>query len=294
MEGHSNDSRGENGSHASSVETAVIINCFIVALLIVASITGNVLVLAAIKRSPSLHSPSIAFIFNLAVSDLVVGFIVQPLFIARELTELYMVKLTLEIIAYAACGFSLCIMTAICLDRYVALHYHLRYSILMTIPRATYLVTSLCLINFLIAIIYFWNRTVYLYIMETGICACLLTSVTFYIRIYQIVRRHQIQIRCLQQAIQRDSDVPTYLGIIRLKRSVINTFLFFIVIVICYFPKVISLAIYNLSLENWNSAWKFANTAIFVNSSINPILFCWRLRELRLAVFKTVRQLFWR
>ena len=293
MESYTNNSSSGKGSHAFRVENTVIINCCIVALLIIISITGNLLVLAAINRSPLLRSPSIVFIYSLAVSDAVVGFIVQPLFIARELTKLHVI-LSLEIIAYASCGFSLCIMTAICLDRYAVLHYHLRYSTLMTTARATYLVASLCLTNFLIAIIYFWNRTVYLYIMATGICACVLTSVTFYIRIYQIVHRHQIQIHCLQQAIQRDSDVPTYLGITRLKRSVINTFLFFIVIVICYFPKVISLAIYNLSLENWNSAWKFANTAIFVNSSINPILFCWRLRELRMAVFKTVRQLFCR
>ena len=294
MESYTNNSSSGKGSHASSVENTVIINCSIVAFLIIISIPGNLLVLAAIKRSPLLRSPSIVFIYSLAVSDAAVGFIVQPLFIARELTKLHLIKLPLEIIAYAGCGFSLCILTAICLDRYVVLHYHLRYSTLMTTSRATYLVAGLCLFNFLMAIIYFCNRTVYLYIMATGICACLLTSVTFYIRIYQIVRRHQIQIHCLQQAIQRDSDVPTYMAITRLKRSVINTFLFFIVIVICYFPKVISLAIYNLSLENWNSAWKFANTAIFVNSSINPILFCWRLRELRLAVFKTVRQLFCR
>ena len=291
MERYTNDSASEKRSHASGVEATVIINCSIVALLIVVSITGNLLVLAAIKRSPSLYSPSILFIYSLAVSDLVVGFIVQPLFIARELTKLHLVKLPLEITAYAACGFSLCIMTAICLDRYVALHYHLRYSTLMTTSRAMYLVASVCLINFLIAIIYFWNRTVYLYIMATGICMCLLTSVAFYIRIYQIVRRHQIQIHCLQQAVQYDSDATAHTAMTRLKRSVINTFLFFIVIVVCYFPKVISLAIYNLSLKNWNSAWKFANTAVFLNSSINPILYCWRLRELRMTVFKTVRQL---
>ena len=291
MESYTNDSASERGSHASSVETTVIFNCSVVAILIVVSITGNLLVLAAIKRSPSLHSPSIVFIYSLAVSDLVVGFIVQPLFVASELTKFHLVKVSLEIIAYAACGFSLCIMTAICLDRYMALHYHLRYCTLMTTSRAIYLVASVCLINFVIAIIYFWNRTVYLYIMATGICMCLLTSVAFYISIYQIVRRHQIQIHCLQQAVQSDSDALAHMAMTRLKTSVINTFIFFMVIVVCYFPKVISLAMYNLSLENWNSAWKFANTAIFVNSSINPILYCWRLRELRMAVFKTVRQL---
>ena len=281
----------DEGNLTSNVETAVIINCSIVALLITVSITGNLLVLSAIKRSPSLYSPSIIFICSLAVSDLLVGFIVQPLFIARELTQLHLLMLPLETTAYAACGFSLCIMTAICLDRYVALHYHLRYPTVMTTTRAIYLVACVSLIIFLVAISYFWNRTVYLYIMATGICTCLSTSVAFYIRIHQIVRRHQIQIHCLQQAVELGS---AHMAMTRLKRSAISTFLFFIVTVVCYFPKVISLAIYNLSLENWNSAWKFANTAIFLNSCINPILYCWRLSELRTAVFKTIRQLFCR
>jgi len=293
MESYGSDSRSGKGNHTFSVETTVIINCSIVALLIIVSITGNLLVLATIKRSPSLHTPSMVFICSLAVSDFLVGFIAQPLFMARELTQLHLVKVPLEITAYAACGFSLCIMTAICLDRYVALHYHMRYPTVMTTPRAIYLVVCVCLFNFLMAISY-WNRTVYLYIMATGICTCLLTSVAFYIRIYQIVRRHQIQIHCLQQAVQCGSDTIAHMTMTRLRRSVMNTFLFFIVIVVCYFPKVISLVIYNLSLKNWNIEWKFANTAIFLNSSINPILYCWRLRGLRTAVFKTFRQLFCR
>ena len=294
MENYTNYSASGKGSHTFSVETIVIINCSIVALLIIVSITGNFLMLAAIKRSPSLHSPSILFMCSLAVSDLLTGFIVQPLFIARELTQLHLLMLPLETTAYAACGFSLCIMTAICLDRYLALHYHLRYPTIMTTSRAIHLIAIVCLINFLMAIIYFLNRTVYLYIMATGAFALLITSVVFYIRIYQIVRRHQIQIHCLQQAVQSSSDTIAHMAMTRLKRSAMSTFLFFTVIVVCYFPKVISLAIYNLSRENWNNAWKFANTAIFLNSSINPMLFCWRLRELRTAVFKTVRQFFCR
>lgn len=161
MENYTNDSASGEGNLTSYVKTTVIINCSIVAFLIVVSITGNILVLAAIKRSPSLYSPSIIFICSLAVSDLLVGFIVQPLFVARELTQLHLLKVPLETTAYNACAFSLCIMTAISLDRYVALHYHMRYPTVMTSTRAIYLVTCVCLIIFLVAISYFWNRTVY-------------------------------------------------------------------------------------------------------------------------------------
>ena len=290
MDNYTNGNARTEGSHASNVETTVIINISIITPLIFISITGNSLVLAAIKRTPSLRSPSIIFIHSLAVSDLVVGLIVQPLFIARELTNLDLVKYLLETSAYAACGVSLFITTAICLDRFVALHYHMRYPSIVTTTRAIYLISVVFLINFLVSFIYFWNRKIYLYIMATGICVCLVISVAFYIKIYQIVRRHQIQIHTLQQAVQ-SSDAATHKNMTQLKKSVVNTFVFFIVIAVCYFPKVISLAIYNLSFKNWTISWKFANTAIFINSSINPILFCWRLRDLRTAVVKTARQL---
>ena len=43
---------------------------------------------------------------------------------------------------------------------------------------------------------------------------------------------------------------------------------------------------------DWQNEWQFAVTAVFMNSSINPFLYCWRLRELRTAVVKTARQMF--
>ncbi len=36
----------------------------------------------------------------------------------------------------------------------------------------------------------------------------------------------------------------------------------------------------------------FSATVVFMNSSINPFLYCWRLSELRTAVVKTARKMF--
>ena len=46
-----------------------------------------------------------------------------------------------------------------------------------------------------------------------------------------------------------------------------------------------------ISDKDWQTEWHFADTAVFMNSSINPFLYCWRLRELRTAVVKTARQM---
>jgi len=74
-------------------------------------------------------------------------------------------------------------------------------------------------------------------------------------------------------------------------RSAVNTFIFYVAMILCYFPIIISLCLSSISYENWTKVWHLADTIAFLNSSINPILYCWRLRELRTAVYKTIKNI---
>ena len=49
------------------------------------TIMGNVFVLTAMLTTPSLRSPSTIFLCSLAVSDLLVGFVVKPIYIGFRL-----------------------------------------------------------------------------------------------------------------------------------------------------------------------------------------------------------------
>ncbi len=174
-------------------ETIVIINCVLNAPLMLISIIGNTLVLAAILRTPSLHSPSIVFICSLALSDLLVGLVVQPVYIANELTNDLLYKV-MNITSFSACAVSLSTMTAISVDRFLALHYHMRYPNLMTPRRAIYTSAVLWFISFLLSLLSFWNMNVYYFAAAISVVICLLVSTVCYIRIYRIVRQHQLQI----------------------------------------------------------------------------------------------------
>ena len=133
----------ESDEESSPFETSVIINSVLNALLIPICIAGNVLVLAAVWRNPSLRTPSIILLCSLAVSDLFVGFLVLPVRIAfarvilsgsssySRRSQAFLV-LTIQL-----CGVSLETMTAISVDRYLALRYHMRYPNMMTSRRAT-------------------------------------------------------------------------------------------------------------------------------------------------------------
>ena len=287
-----NESPAENLGRNSNIETIVIINCLLNVPLILISIIGNALVLAAILRTPSLYSPSAVFLYFLAMSDLLVGFVTQPVYIATALKpnpSLYDAMFTLTALTG---GVSLGMMAVISVDRFMALHYHMRYPELMTTKRAIYTSVTLWLVSILLSCLSFWNKDVYFLAIAVGIAICVLISTLSYIQIYCIVRQHQIQIHTQQQAVQ-NLNAGDDVNIMGLKTSAMNTFIYYICMILCYSPVLTSMFILAIHGKSSN-AWNFADTVCFMNSSINPFLYCWRLNELRAAILKIIRNMLWK
>ena len=260
------------------------VNCILNVPLMLACVTGNSLTLSAILRTPSLRSPSNIFMCSLAISDLLVGIIVQPVYIAYELKQEPPLTFAINVLFSFTGVVSLCTMTAISVDRFMALQFHLRYQCLMTEKRAMYTSLSLWLFGIMSSFVTLWNKTIMFAFLAVGIAICIFISTFSYTRIYLIVRQHQFQIRAQQQALQ----LP--MNLLRTKRSAISTFIYYICMILCYTPmfSFMSVVAIRPSLSGL-MVWKVGNTFVFMNSSINPILFCWRVRELRRAVLKLVR-----
>ncbi|XP_078344037.1 melanocyte-stimulating hormone receptor-like [Oculina patagonica] len=273
----------------SHPETILIVNCVLNAPLMLISIIGNTLVLAAILRTPSLRSPSTVFLCSLAVSDILVGLVVQPVYIANVFRNDSLFKIR-NTVAFSACGVSLMTMTAISVDRFLALHYHMRYPDLMTTLRPMCISATLWLLSFLLSFIIFWRLNSFQLAIAVTIVICLLISTVCYIKIYQIVRQHQLQIQAQQQAMEI-YNTENNQNMDQSKKGAINTFIYYIVMILCYTPMIISVSIRATSRKRWTDTWVLAETIAFMNSSINPFLYCWRLRELRTAVVKTARQM---
>ena len=290
---HSNgsaDHLSELDEDNSTPETIIIINCVLNAPLMLISILGNALVLAAIIRTPSIRSTHMIMLCSLAVSDLLVGLIAQPIHIADRLTRDRFVDHVALMMGYSLCGVSFLTITAITVDRLLSLYYHMRYATLVTESRIKYTIIITWSISFLVSGIDFWNTRVHRFTIGLVIVICLIISSFSYINIYRIVRRHQLQIFVQQQAVQ-SSDAENNLNMARLKRSALNSFIFYIALIVCYLPLYVLLTLHGLSIKDWQSEWGFADTAVFMNSSINPLLYCWRLRVLRTAVAKIARQI---
>ena len=258
------------------------------------AIVGNSLVLAAILSAPSLRSPAILLLCNLALSDLLVGLVIQPLFIAHSfnLTKRLLTSIWL-IMSYSACGISLCTMTAIAVDRFLALHYHLRYSTMVTSFRIKTFLTALWLKSFIFSGIYFWSVRIFFLYITIFVCLCLIISVFCYVRIFKIVRHQQKKIQCQHQAVNLPQG-STISNLLQLEKSAINSFLFFIVMVLFYTPVSTYLSLIYATKDGSHRGWNVAITLVFINSSVNPFLYCWRMGDLRAAVMKTARKLFCR
>lgn len=273
---------------------SLIITCAINVPSMLVAIVGNSLVLAAILSAPSLRSPAILLLCNLAVSDLLVGLVIQPLFIAHSfnLTTRLLTSIWL-IMSYSACGISLCTMTAIAVDRFLALHYHLRYSTMVTSFRIKTFLTALWLKSFIFSGIYFWSVRIFFLYITIFVCLCLIISVFCYVGIFKIVRHQQKKIQCQHQAVNLPQG-STISNLLQLEKSAINSFLFFIVMVIFYTPVSTYLSLIYATKDGSHRGWNVAITLVFINSSVNPFLYCWRMGDLRAAVMKTARKLFCR
>lgn len=288
---NSSNGSGSEVDESSSPEFDVILNCAINVPLMFVAVIGNTLVPVAILKTSSLRrSPSIVFLSSLAVSDLLVGSVVQPLFIASGLTQDVFLGILWLRVGFVCCGVSLSTTTAISVDRFLALHYHINYAGSMTASRVIAILTTIWAFNILVPFVYTWSPNTYYQIVASAMLLYLSISTFSYFRIYHIVRKHQARIYAQKQAVQLSNQgIGDSVIFIRLKRSAMNTFIFYIVMVLCFTPVLVHMSI-SLS-KGQENARGFSTTAVFMNSSINPILYSWRLAELRAAVVKLLQKL---
>ena len=281
-----NYNKASGNEDYDSSETTVVVNCLFNAFLMPIAILGNALVLIAIVRTPSIRSTSMLMLCSLAVSDLLVGIMVQPFYIAHHLTKGRLLLLLEGAIGHSVCGVSFLTFTAITVDRFIALHYHLRYATLVTKSRVKHTLLSIWFFSFALLGFYFWNRRVYRILIGVIIAICFIVSTFCYIRIYQILRHHLAEIGTQQRAVE-SFNARNHIG--RFEKSVMSTFVFYIALLICYFPMYVFLTLSGPLSMDWHEEWNFSATLVFSNSAINPFLYRWRLRELRMAVDRIAR-----
>jgi len=278
----------------------IILNSGVNTTLLIMSILANSLVVSAVWRTPSLRYPSIVFLCGLAMSDLAVGLVVQPWFVAVELLKIQglssggdcKMETAFLTLAFVVCGVSFGHVTLISVDRYIAIQYPLRYPSIVTLPRVLCLITLCWLTSTFCSSLILWHFRAFLYVVAAVVMVFLATSTVIHVTIYRIVRRHRNEIRAQEQAVQATNEF----NMARFKKTAVNTFIVYYFLLLCYVPFSIVwvLQMTGATILDNPIVWKIANTIVFLNSALNPFLYCWRLPTIRAPVMTLLKNIFCR
>ena len=256
------------------------------------AIVGNVLILVALQRgSLQLHPPFKLLFRCLASTDLCVGLITQPSFvvylISREVDLDTCVFFTrfLTVFSTLLCGISLCTLTIISVDRLLALLLGLRYRHVVTVARVRRITFLSYFVLSSLTMLYFLNTPIFSIILIFSDLLFLVISTFCYFKIYFTLRCRQAQVH--QETAPRQFNGPSRVHELKYKRSVSTTMLVSIVMIACYLPFAIFIAVVVVRQEISSSsltAQAVTISLVYFNSSINPVIYCWRIREVREAV----------
>jgi len=172
------------------------------------------------------------------------------------------------------------------LDRFLALHLHLRYQELVTHRRVGGVVVVMWILSVLFALFRFLVSTDITYVVFAinGII-CYVVSACLYFRIYLAVRRHKHQIQA------QNGEMAA--NVASASKSAVGTFYVYLVFLFCYLPNSFSLAF--IALQGSNAQTKVSTiyiwTLVLLSSSLNPVIYCWKLRPIRRAVMDILRNI---
>ena len=281
------------GRKHENLHSWYIVNCVLNAFLTVSAIIFNSITIQALRKTSTLPKPLKTLLLNLAVSDLGVGLLVEPFYFGLLVkwlqrdnsTDATCTTFLFTLYLFFAASFSG--VMALSVDRFLAVHLHLRYQELVTHKRVVAAVISVWMFSAFLSLSYLWvsRNNFYMFIAIVGV-VYLVFSALFYFKIYFAVRRHRNQVQAMQVA-QNDQIANAA----RLRKSAVSVFYVYLVFLLCYLPKICSFVVVAISgfSPGVKVFFSFSTTLLFLNSSLNPVIYCWKMRHIRRAVLDIVQ-----
>ena len=277
-----------------------IATCVFNSFLSYTAIMLNIVTIHAIRNTSSIPKTLKTLLLSLAFSDVGVGLLVQPYYISLLIKHIQLTGPTCDtyrpfyLVSNFICSASFLSVVALSVDRFLAIHLHLRYQELVTHKRVVAVVISVWLLS---AFLPFLMLTIplHIYVLIIAICTTvgLVHTKIVYFRIYLAVRRHKNQIQVLQvQQVAQAREVAIFSSFVK---SAVSTFYVYIVFVLCYLPFLICLVAKEMNSSSivLRGFSLFAFTLAYLNSSLNPVIYCWKMRHIRQAVMNILRTMYW-
>ena len=217
---------------------------FLSAINIFLSITaflGNTLILVALHKKTSLYPPSKLLYRNLAITDLCVGIIVEPLYVAwtsvvnKRWNICHYTSLAMGFWASTLCAVSLVTSTAISVDRLLALLLGLRYRQVVPLRRTCIIAFGFWFLSIVVSsTLTVWNILILLSYDYIGTALCLVTTAFAYTNILCTLRHNQIHVHNHFAPRQPNQEIP--LNIARYIKAVYTALWVQGTLVVCYLP----------------------------------------------------------
>ncbi|XP_032226560.2 melanocortin receptor 3 [Nematostella vectensis] len=280
-------------SYAVSLQNSTYFLVTMFGTLTLPSIFFNALILITLARIGSLQTPSNLFLCNLAVSDLGVVLISQPVGYAWKLLEFLSpdtqntcgIANVFLITATLFYGVSLLTITCASIDRYLALYLHLSYNSTVTCKRVLVVCGGSWLLMAFISVITSFGVHAFHIAAAIFITICLPIMAFCYYKIYKVLKYHHVKIN--QSLPSAEGRVP---NLLRYKRSVIGLFYVLVLMVVSFAPFGCVAAVFEIIglSESLVLAWNVTACLAYVNCILNPLIYYWKMRDLRSSVNQTV------
>ena len=277
--------------NSSQPSTIFLVISGINVVLSITATLGNTLILVALHKESFLNPPSKLFLRCLALSDLCVGLVAHPVTVVSLLAAVnHRWKLCRfgEILWYYVSmmltNFSLTTLIAISVDRLFALLLGIRYRKVVTMKRACLLVPVFLLISVTSSILQHTHLLAFLAYNTLVWFLWLITSIYCYARIYLILQNH-IQAQVIPRG---EPNGISPLNLSRYKKTVSTALWIFSALMFCYLPLggVLIVSTFLQRSEALLRLKILTMTLLYLNSSLNPMLYCWKIREVRNVVKK--------
>ena len=285
-------------SEVKDFYSTIIANCVFNSFLSYTATMLNIVSIHAIRKTPSLPKTLKTLLLSLAVSDVGVGLLSQPLYISLLIKRLQQIVPSCStyhifyIIGNLFGTASFFGVLAISVDRFLSIYLHLRYQELVTHKRVVTAVISIWLLSVFIPFLMFSVPSDAYSLINgiSGVIGFILITIVYF-KVYLAVRRHKNQIQFLQvQQIAQTDEEANFASLIK---AAVGTFYVCLVFLLCYIPYVVSVVATEMNgpstvLKRFTL---FSFTLAFLNSSLNPVIYCWKMRHIRHAVINMLRNM---
>ena len=282
----------EKASHEAdvSVEVSFIITIIINSITCPFTVLLNVMVIMAVKRKPRLQSNANILLACLAVTDASTGLTAQPSFIVWKISQLLDIiirsgpfrvfghNVFIRVLAVCSC---LHLVLVTCeLERLVAIKFTMNYYDIVTKRKIKVAVISCWIFSISSELVKRITKTPTDLLVAFVLISCIIFIASAYVVLFLETRRHQKMIKT--QQLPQDQ-VERF---VKESKALKTTVYVIGAVALCFLPMGFLLLSY---VMKWQVVFPspYVRTFAMLNSLLNPLIYCWRQKELRKFVFRT-------